>query len=274
LRLPGGFQQRAQPRIGSAREEGVSAKAEPESGEHRPTFHAAKRRQRPGQPTRRFAARRVNEAQRIARDEDADADIRFAQQALKALVRACLPFPGWKLIAAIRIEFRMQHDKRLGGHAVRRRVPPKHCHVGRQQRFMLRHRDAQTDIKRWAARAARDISRRPAEYAFEESPWVIELEIPIALAAGVRIKAKPFGGFLRIALRLPDGRQPHLSKDIGANNQPFQLEIVQPFRGFVPARLVGHGLLNSWRAKDRRGPQAPACALAPRTLGALFQARF
>ena len=86
----------------------------------------------------------------------------------------------------------MQHDERLGRHAVGRRAVPQHRHVGREQGFVLGNRDGQMAVDRRPSGAAGDELGRPAQHLFEKRPGVVKLEKPIRprrLASGSRRSA-------------------------------------------------------------------------------------
>ena len=91
LRLARGLEERAQAKVGGPDVEAPRAEGDLEAAEHRAALGAAERGQGPGHPARRLAARGVEEAQRVAGDQDADLDARLAHQALEPLVRRGLP---------------------------------------------------------------------------------------------------------------------------------------------------------------------------------------
>ena len=162
--------------------------------------------------------RSVDQPERVAGDQHADADIGLAQQAFQPLVRARFPFPGSKLVAVVSIECRMEHDERLGGHALGRRSVPQHRHVGREQRFALGNDGVQMAVDRGSPWAPGDELGGPAEHGLEKPPGIVKFEKPVVLAARVRVEAQRFRGFLRVERRLADGRQPLFAQDVRADH--------------------------------------------------------
>lgn len=62
------------------------------------------------------------------------------------------------------------------GDALGRLAVPQQRQVGREQRLVLRDRDAKRRIDRRSAGTAEDELRRPAEHLFKERPGIVQLE--------------------------------------------------------------------------------------------------
>ncbi|WP_316229215.1 hypothetical protein [Bradyrhizobium sp. SZCCHNR1070] len=135
----------------------------------------------------------------------------------------------------------MQHDQRLRRNALGRCAVPQQRVVRRQQRLVLRDRHGQRRIDCGPARAAGDQLRRPAQHLLEEAPRILQLEQPVLLARRLGIEPQRARRRLGVERGLADRGDAGLAQHIGADDEAFGLQIIQPLRGFVLLGMKGHG---------------------------------
>lgn len=170
LRLPAVLEQRAQAVRAALVEQPEPVQDQFQPAQQRTAGHARKRAQRERHPARGLAARRIDQAQGVVRDQDAGQHPGLAQQALEPLVRRRLPAFG--RAAPVRVDAGgLRPDQKLPGRVV---VEAGDRPVGRQRRVVLGNPDRQGVRQRRAAGRPGHQTGVPAEHRFEERPDVAE----------------------------------------------------------------------------------------------------
>jgi hypothetical protein len=240
LRFAGGLEERAQAEVGRADEQALAAERDLEAAEHGAAVGAAERGEGPGHPAGGLAARRIDQAERVAGDEHADLDggLRVAQQPVELLVRCRLPV--LLLAAAVGVELRAEHYEQL-----RRAVGSKHCPIRRDVGLTLRHRDGEGVGQLRATRRTRHTGGRPAEDGLKERPWVGQDEVGVVRDRRFGVEQQSGARSLGIFRPLPRRIESVLAQHVAAQNQAVAafLDVGEPFRGRIVANVARHRLL-------------------------------